>query len=61
MSPADKFEKIIYPLLWMAGFFGAGIFYQPFMPLAILVVVLLAVYVVSVVLRRLMMSAHPIS
>lgn len=47
-----RFEEIIYPLLWMALFFGIGVLYPPFMPFAILAVVILGVSIVQVIFRK---------
>jgi hypothetical protein len=46
-----RLEDVLYPLIWMVVFFGAGIVYSPLMPLSILVIVLLGIYVVQLVIR----------
>jgi hypothetical protein len=46
-----RFEEVLYPLIWMVVFFGAGIIYSPLMPLSILVIVLLGIFVVKRVMR----------
>jgi len=43
----NRLEELIYPLIWMVVFFGAGIAYSPLMPLSILAIVLLGVFVVQ--------------
>ena len=48
----NRFEEIVYPLIWIALFVAAGTLYPEIMPVSIFATVILAVYCVRQLLVR---------
>lgn len=47
----DRFDTVVHHLLWMVGFFGAGLLLPMLMPLSLLAVAILGVSAVRTVVR----------